>query len=222
MNQHSYAGREYLKALVENSIDVDIISIGHFPELNSSEEERCGGYWKPPQINSLTSINNIYSFDSLKVAHLYTFLKSQSYNLAIQGGTGIIKPMLIKQFSLGFLNFHPGDLPNYQGCSAPEWQIWEGKSVISTCHFIDAGIDSGPVVSKEKLDLDYSDYHHMRATLYPKTSLFVIKILKQILKNGHIDSCKQNKKEAKYRKYIGDEKIRILQQEWNERTKYLR
>ena len=93
--------------------------------------------------------------------------------MGIQGGPGIIKPVLIDLFSDEILNVHPGDLPSFRGCSAPEWQLYKKKNVICTVHLIDEGIDSGRIVSKKKLDVDKYSYKAFRASLYPMTALFV-------------------------------------------------
>ena len=89
-------------------------------------------------------------------------------------------------FSLGLLNFHPGDLPKYRGSSAPEWQIIEGKEIIATCHLIDEGIDTGDIIRKKKLNLNYSDYFNMRADIYPQMSLFLVEVIFQIINDKGI------------------------------------
>ena len=64
----------------------------------------------------------------------------KKYDLGIQGGTSIINKEVFDKYKLGILNFHPGLLPQYRGCSAPEWQIYENKNVLASCHIIDEGI----------------------------------------------------------------------------------
>ena len=122
-------------------------------------------------------------FDSLKSLDLLKYLSNNKYDLAIQGGTGIISDSLIQKFSKGILNFHPGDLPKYRGCSAPEWQLLENKPIISTCHFIDKGIDTGPILKKKKLNVEYASYNLFRSSIYPETAKFVKEIVSEILIN---------------------------------------
>ena len=111
MNRNSYAGREYLFALNQESLIVDVITIGDYPDYNSIEEERCGGNWIPPKESIVTSSLRKNHFKSLKDVGLIEFLKVEKYDIGIQGGTGIIRSEVINQFNLGILNFHPGDLP---------------------------------------------------------------------------------------------------------------
>src|SRR5215213_6995731 len=95
MNNNSYAGREYLKALRENNIFPDVISIGEFPEVSEGEETRCGGLWNPPSEKEVTQGMRVYKFTSLKKPELLNFLENQQYDFAIQGGTGILKNPII-------------------------------------------------------------------------------------------------------------------------------
>ncbi len=212
MNLNSYAGREYLDHLNIRKIKVEIISIGNYPERNEMEDIRCNNLWKPRLFDQLIKHLNHYHFSSLSDLGLVTFLRGKKYDICIQGGTGIIRENIIQSFRLGILNFHPGDLPKYRGCSSPEWQILENKPVVCTCHLIDEGIDTGKIYQKKELRLDFSSYHTMRATVYPEISKFMIEVLQGIIDhNGFIsEPIIQNEKNAQYRKIIENDIIEIL------------
>ncbi len=128
--------------------------------------------------------------------------------MGIQGGTGILKDNIISNFNFGILNFHPGDLPFYRGCSAPEWQLFENKPIISTCHLIDEGIDTGPILKKKKLNVSMKSYESFRSSIYPQTSIFVYEVIQDLINEKLELKFKiQDKKTAVYRKYIGHESI---------------
>jgi methionyl-tRNA formyltransferase len=209
MNSNSYPGREYLNSLQKLDIKPDVIVIGNFEEFDQEEDRRCGGLWNPPQQINLTSIFRFFYFESLKSESLIKFLQESNYELAIQGGTGILKKGIIELFRYGILNFHPGDLPEYRGCSAPEWQLYEGKPLIVTCHLVDQGIDTGNIVAKKTLQSDYTSYQKYRASVYPLTASFIFELfsdfnsLKLLINNAYT----QDESKAHYRKYIGSEKI---------------
>tara|TARA_Y100001970_G_scaffold294069_1_gene446470 strand:+ start:15022 stop:15708 length:687 start_codon:yes stop_codon:yes gene_type:complete len=207
MNQNSYAGREYLSRLKE--FNIDVITIGEHPENDKDEDERCGHLWSPPTEKELQQTFNFYNFNTLSCLDLLDFLTSQRYDLGIQGGTGILKKDIIETFSLGILNFHPGDLPEYRGCSAPEWQLFEGKKIRSTAHLIDEGIDSGDIIAKKTLNTNLSSYNEFRASIYPETAKFVKIIIKKLIDSPEIlnQAYKQNEDKAHYREYIGNQKI---------------
>jgi methionyl-tRNA formyltransferase len=212
MNKNAYAGREYLQQLKNAGLYVDIIAIGDYPEENRIEDERCNGLWKPKRMEDLVSELELFSFASLKADDLQDHLLRREYDIGILGGTGILKSTVIERFGLGIFNFHPGDLPGYRGCSAPEWQIIEGKDVVSTCHLVDEGIDTGKIYAKKVLGLDYSSYNTMRATVYPETAKFMVCIIKSIISHGGFlrELIAQNETEALYRKYIGDDRIKEI------------
>ncbi len=213
MNKNSYAGREYLKHLANTELVIDIIQIGDFPLINNREEERCGGLWNPPDLKSFGNRFATFSFDSLRSEALYEFLEKANYDLGIQGGTGILRDNVINHFRLGILNFHPGDLPLYRGCSAPEWQLYEGNSVISTCHLVDKGIDTGRILDKHELALNKESYESFRSTIYPETAKFVTQTVASIVQSGGFIKEPQSQDESKaiYREYIGNDRLRVLQ-----------
>lgn len=216
MKHNSYPGREYMHALINKKINFDVISIGNYPSDNKVEDERCNRLWKPKDFDQLLKegLLECFRFASWKDIDLTNLLNNKKYDIGVQGGTGILKGDILDKFKIGILNFHPGDLPYYRGASAPEWQVYENKPVISTCHLIDDGIDSGPIYSKKELDVDYSDYFKMRATVYPKTAEFMTDVLIEIIENQGLKRplLKQHESMAIYRKYIGEEKIKKIKQ----------
>lgn len=220
MNHNSYPGREYSKALINSDIDFDIISIGSYLGQNEDENLRCDNMWKPLDFDIIIKNRAHYNFSSLKSDELLNLLDIKNYDIGIQGGTGILKSEVINKFKLGILNFHPGDLPQYRGCSAPEWQIYEGKKVVSTCHLVDEGIDTGKIIDKRELKLDYSNYHKMRSQIYPQTAKFIVDIISEIISNDGFKNPPliQDESVAVYRKYIGDDRIDDLKRKMDSLT----
>jgi len=48
----------------------------------------------------------------------------------------------------GVLNVHLGLLPQIRGMSSPEWSLLSGVPVGITFHYMDAGIDTGPILRR--------------------------------------------------------------------------
>ena len=215
MKYNVYHGREYMEAMIKGKIKFDVISI-HNQEnnhINDIEDLRTNYLWKPEKLEKMIhKTKNHFKFKSLSDPNFINHMELNNYQLGIQGGgLGILKKELINKFRLGLLNFHPGDLPAYRGSSAPEWQVLEGNKIISTCHLINTGIDTGDIIGKKKLNLDYSDYYLMRANIYPKMAIYLVDTISKIIKNNSIGILKvQNEHAAKYRKYIGDKTIEKL------------
>ena len=215
MKYNVYHGREYMAALIKNNIRFDVISISNDEDnhINHIEDIRTNYSWKPEKLeNMIDKVENHFRYESLSDPKFIKHLQMSNYQIGIQGGgLGIFKEDVINKFVLGLLNLHPGDLPAYRGNSAPEWQVLEGNKVISTCHLIDSRIDTGDIIGKKILNLDYSDYHLMRANIYPEMASYLIDIILQIIQNKEIKILEaQNKNVAVYRKYIGDKAIEKL------------
>ncbi|MBU1249245.1 MAG: hypothetical protein KKB70_11135 [Proteobacteria bacterium] len=69
----------------------------------------------------------------------------------------IFGPEIIGIPPCGFYNLHPGSLPEYRGLSATFWTMLDDH-IAANCTFyqIDPGIDTGPIVHREEISLDYS------------------------------------------------------------------
>ncbi|MCW9002555.1 MAG: formyltransferase family protein, partial [Rhodospirillales bacterium] len=109
---------------------------------------------------------------------LWDLLRTEGVDVAIQGGIGILKPDMIEVPRLCFLNVHPGKLPEYRGNSCPEWSLYNGDGVWATAHVIDAGIDTGPVITMRKFDFpDGWDYRTLRANIYGHCTTVLVEAL---------------------------------------------
>jgi methionyl-tRNA formyltransferase len=59
---------------------------------------------------------------------------------------------------IGSFNLHPGPLPLYAGLNAPSWAIYNGETKHGvTLHWMDAGIDTGPIAYQESFDINGKD-----------------------------------------------------------------
>jgi methionyl-tRNA formyltransferase len=59
---------------------------------------------------------------------------------------------------IGSFNLHPGPLPAYAGLNAPSWALYHGQSVHGvTIHWMDAGIDTGPIAYSLEFPIDEDD-----------------------------------------------------------------
>lgn len=73
--------------------------------------------------------------------------------LLVNAGTPrILRTALLRAPRIGVLNCHPGLLPGFRGCTCVEWAIFLDEAIGNTVHFMNEGIDSGPIVLQEALD----------------------------------------------------------------------
>jgi folate-dependent phosphoribosylglycinamide formyltransferase PurN len=77
-------------------------------------------------------------------------------------GTGLLKPPLIDRFPGRILNIHLGLSPYYRGAGTNFWPLVNGEPEYcgATIHFLDAGVDTGPVIAHVRPDISPSDGPH--------------------------------------------------------------
>jgi methionyl-tRNA formyltransferase len=73
-------------------------------------------------------------------------------------GRYVLPPALVAAPTIGSFNLHPGPLPRYAGLNAPSWAIYSGEQTHAvTLHWMDQGIDTGPVAYAVELPIDDDD-----------------------------------------------------------------
>lgn len=58
---------------------------------------------------------------------------------------------------IGTVNTHAGILPDYRGIDSPLWAILEGGRLGVTVHFVDRGVDTGPLLYQQELAIRPGD-----------------------------------------------------------------
>jgi methionyl-tRNA formyltransferase len=59
---------------------------------------------------------------------------------------------------LGVVNLHGGLLPEYRGGHVMQWAIVNGERETGvTLHFVDEGVDTGPVIAEERFPIEWGD-----------------------------------------------------------------
>lgn len=78
--------------------------------------------------------------------------------VVLAGFMEILSPEFIRRFAGRIVNVHPSLLPAFAGIRAIEQAIDYGAKVMGvTVHFVDEGVDSGPIILQEAFDvLPYS------------------------------------------------------------------
>lgn len=102
-----------------------------------------------------------FNTKNLKAPDCWNQLTSVGADIAISvNWPFILGDDVIRQFRLGVLNAHCGDLPRYRGNACPNWAILNGEESIGLCvHFMNAGeVDSGPVLVRRHLEMNREIY----------------------------------------------------------------
>ncbi len=162
----NFVGREYYRGLREADRRPDLlVAVGAMaPQSVEREIERTGGKWNPAAI---PEDETVHAFARLSDADLWKLIRDSDIDVAIQGGVGILEGEALAAPRIGILNVHPGRLPDYRGNSCPEWALLNGDPVYATAHFLDEGIDTGPVICAREYAIEAIwDYADFRANLY--------------------------------------------------------
>ena len=109
---------------------------------------------------------------------LASMLKEYKVDLIILAGfMRVLSPIFVQAFPKKILNIHPSLLPKYPGLHAVKEALESGDSHTGcTVHFVDEGVDTGPIIAQAKVPIkkgDTQDSLHARIkeqehALYPK------------------------------------------------------
>ncbi len=70
----------------------------------------------------------------------------------------VLPPAVFNAPPCGMVNVHGGALPEYRGANTLQWAIINGESELGvTLHYVNAGIDAGPVIAVERVAIEYHD-----------------------------------------------------------------
>jgi phosphoribosylglycinamide formyltransferase-1 len=94
---------------------------------------------------------------TLRDAALGDWLEERGARLVVLAGfMELLTPAFIRRFAGRIVNVHPALLPAFPGLGAIEQALEHGVKVAGvTVHFVDEGVDSGPIVLQESFDLPY-------------------------------------------------------------------
>jgi phosphoribosylglycinamide formyltransferase-1 len=90
-------------------------------------------------------------------ANLADWLQQRGPDLLVLAGfMEVLTPEFIRRYAGRIINVHPALLPAFPGVRAIEQALEYGVKVSGvTIHFVDEGVDTGPVLLQEAFDLPY-------------------------------------------------------------------
>ena len=89
--------------------------------------------------------------------------------VVLAGYMQLVDPAFLRRFPQRVINVHPALLPAFPGIGSVEQAVAYGVKVFGvTVHFVDEGVDSGPVIAQRALELpDATDPEAVRVALHP-------------------------------------------------------
>ena len=192
-----------LKELLENNLyEVVAIILRSKPDVSIKDfSEERGIYTISP-----TNINML-DFNTLPRADMGI---SVSYDQ-------IFKQQIISRYENGMINLHASSLPDYKGRNVLNWALINGERKIHlTVHWIDQGIDTGPIIHQHELRIGRNEtYHELLERCYEEAPEALVEALLKIkVKNKSPLIHNQAKKLPILctKRVSGDE---IINWEWN-------
>jgi methionyl-tRNA formyltransferase len=95
----------------------------------------------------------VYSVKSHNSPECVQLLRSLNPDIIFLRGCGIIREMILSVPKVGVLNAHYGQLPRYRGVYTTEWAVLHGETPTISMHFVDAGVDTGPLLATRTVPL---------------------------------------------------------------------
>lgn len=90
----------------------------------------------------------VHEYNALFSDYMLNSLLENKIDYCFCFGHHILKGEIINVYKNKIINFHPSILPLYPGVKAIDQAISDNKSILvgNTAHFIDKGIDTGPII----------------------------------------------------------------------------
>ncbi len=190
-------GRESLEALIKQGEDV----IG----VITTEDVANQKYPNPVKECAVEHDIDLYQANYLKKAEPIDWVRKLQPDLLVLGFvTAFVAQKMIDLAKFGGINYHPSLLPKYRGGSAINWAIINGETETGvTIHFIDDGVDTGPILLQEKVAITPDDtvksvYFNK---LYPLGIEMIAEAVKQI-REGRANPITQDESNASFQPLI--------------------
>lgn len=161
LKEHPY-GREMLSQLLAAGFEPAVIIEEDSPVADEEREkfyERLAGQPLPPTFDELLAGRAVRreSVPHHNQDECRQLLEAVRPDLMVLGGTRIIRQRIFSLARDGALNSHPGLLPQVRGSASVAWSIYYDIPIGSTCHFIDADIDTGDIVGQRTIAVHRGD-----------------------------------------------------------------
>ena len=109
--------------------------------------------------------------------------------IVLSGYMRILTPSLVKPWAGRLLNIHPSLLPAFPGAHAHR-DVIAAKVAKSGCtvHFVDSGMDSGPILAQEEVEVSPSDDEDSLAEKVKQKEHILYPAIIDLLSAGKIES----------------------------------
>lgn len=202
----SFFAKEILKYLIENNLKIKLVVTQ--PDKPAGRNKAL----KFSEVKIFAQENNLKleQFSQLDDQAL-DVMKKIKPDLVIVASYGLIIPQkMLGQPQYGYINIHPSLLPKFRGSTPIQTALQQGlKETGVTIMKMDSKMDSGPILSQKKIEIDPKDtYLSLEKKLLETTGKFLSKTLGDYLEEK-IHPQEQDHSQASYTKMIGKQDGKI-------------
>jgi methionyl-tRNA formyltransferase len=192
-----------------STADVRILMVVTQPDRHKGRGKKL----LPPPVKTLAETLNIPIFqpERAKEKETIEFIRAANAECAVVVAYGqILSEAFLELFPLGVLNVHASLLPKHRGAAPIHRSILGGEGITGvSIMLLDAGMDTGPVLSQRELPVDETDTF---GTVHDKLALVGADLLVETLmewRAGRIEPRPQEEALATYAPPIRKEELRI-------------
>jgi phosphoribosylglycinamide formyltransferase 1 len=143
-----------LQALIDglHGKEIEIVGVGsNRAEARGLERARAAG------IKTAVFPKEEYGGREERDAALADWIDSRGAKLVVLAGfMELLTPVFIGRFRNAIVNVHPALLPSFAGIHSIEQALEYGVKLTGvTVHFVDEGVDSGPIILQQAFELPY-------------------------------------------------------------------
>jgi folate-dependent phosphoribosylglycinamide formyltransferase PurN len=172
--------------------------------------------YKDGVFRSLSEVADHFQFPVVTVADqnspsAVAQLKQWSPDVAIFSGGNILRDRLLQTPRLGVLNSHLALLPEVRGMSSPEWSLLRAVPLGITIHFMDSGIDTGPIVLRREFVIanDCDSLADLRNRMIAEGIELIAEAV-AVLERGSIAAVPQADREQDHQFFVMHERLKTI------------
>jgi methionyl-tRNA formyltransferase len=167
--QKSFSPEQYAQ-----TVEDEMVIARHFRDRDASEERYFAADHQM-RLGASSICRRIAPDGCNEVAQIET-MRRLAPDVVLVFGTGILRRALIDAFDRRILNLHLGLSPYYRGAGTNFWPLVnrEPEYVGATIHYLDDGIDTGPIAAHVRPDIRPEDGPHDigNRTIIAATAIF--------------------------------------------------
>ncbi len=162
---------------------------------------------------------NLYKMKTVNCQEAIELFNRYKVNMAISiNCRNIIKKKIIDYFDAPILNLHDSYLPDERGGALNSWRILNGISEVgNTLHVIDEGIDTGPILLRQKVSMQLEKPYpidYMRAEV-SNCEKILRDYIKALVDGAELTAHKQKNDDSYYFPRLHTEVNGLINWDWD-------